>query len=193
MKGVNWLAKFTNREYITRVYNETYEFISKYLTVKCNNREDVADLLQNTYLHFSMRIERKGQFHILSPKQYLLRIAKDELSEYYKAKAQTAMKFSVEDRFDVEEEADISDESFLMEECTENKLLHDELWTVIEDFDELTEKIFRLRFIFEMELAEISKETGISLTTVKNRLYRGLTTVRNKMEDFDYDEKRKSN
>ena len=170
----------TNSEYVTQIYNETYVFITKYLTIKCNSTNDVSDLLQNTYMNFLSRIEKCGQKHVFSPKHYLLRIAKDELVKYYRDKSIFSNEYSLDDRNDSGYET--FDEEFLLEEFFENKDIYDQIWLAIKKQDDLTVKIFQLYFLYDMKLKEIAVKANIPISTVKNKLYRGFVKIRSLME-----------
>jgi RNA polymerase sigma-70 factor, ECF subfamily len=60
------------------------------------------------------------------------------------------------------------------------KLLH--IWVTVDRLPGKQRTIFMLRFVEEMQVAEIADTTGLNLSTVKSLLYRALRTVRAAME-----------
>ena len=67
---------------------------------------------------------------------------------------------------------------------TEASLIaHEQLGLVWESVGKLSERqrtVFVLRFVEEMELADIAEITGLPISTVKTHLYRSLATIRSK-------------
>jgi RNA polymerase sigma-70 factor, ECF subfamily len=60
------------------------------------------------------------------------------------------------------------------------KLRH--IWVTVDRLPGKQRTIFMLRFVEEMQVAEIAETTGLNLSTVKSLLYRALRTVRAAME-----------
>jgi RNA polymerase sigma-70 factor, ECF subfamily len=60
------------------------------------------------------------------------------------------------------------------------KLRH--IWITVDGLPGKQRTIFMLRFVKEMQVAEIAETTGLNLSTVKSLLYRALRTVRVAME-----------
>ena len=67
---------------------------------------------------------------------------------------------------------------------TEASLIaHEQLGLVWESVSKLSERqrtVFVLRFVEELELADIAEITGLPISTVKTHLYRSLATIRSK-------------
>ena len=65
-----------------QIYNETYNNTLKYIVCKCNNLNDIDDIIQDTYLEF-FRVLKNGK-KINDKKAYIITIAKNKIIEYYK-------------------------------------------------------------------------------------------------------------
>lgn len=52
------------------------------------------------------------------------------------------------------------------------------IWNAVDQLSERQRSIFLLRFVEELELAEISVITGLPVSTVKSHLYRALASIR---------------
>jgi RNA polymerase sigma-70 factor, ECF subfamily len=161
--------------YMKKVFLETKAEVLRYITIKCDSAEDIQDIFQSTYLKFWQRINKFGTTFILNPKQYLLRIAQGETIGFYKEKGLKKAILSI----DNEEFGEIPDSSFLCEQVAENKILSDQIWSEIKQFDDLSVRIFTLRFVYDEKLEDIAEAIGIPVSTVKNRLYRGLEKLKN--------------
>lgn len=60
-----------------KIYNETYNNTFKYVICKCNNLNNVDDILQDTYLEF-YRILKNGK-KISNYQAYIITIAKNKI------------------------------------------------------------------------------------------------------------------
>lgn len=58
------------------IYKDTYNDLLKFLIFKCNNLDDVNDILQETYIELFKIIEKKD---IKNVKSYIIGIAKNKL------------------------------------------------------------------------------------------------------------------
>ena len=56
-----------------------------------------------------------------------------------------------------------------------------EVWRAVEELSRQQRTVFLLRFVEEMELAEIAETTGMNTSTVKSHLYRALRVVRDRV------------
>jgi len=56
-----------------------------------------------------------------------------------------------------------------------------ELWRAVDQLSRQQRTVFLLRFVEEMELAEIAETTGMNTSTVKSHLYRALRVVRERV------------
>ena len=61
----------------------------------------------------------------------------------------------------------------------------EEIARELEDLEEGTQQIIKLRFFEELSLKEISEITGIDLSTVKTKLYRGLKSLKESIQEGD--------
>lgn len=61
----------------------------------------------------------------------------------------------------------------------------EELYREINQLEENTQKIIKLRFYEEMSLREISHITGLNVNTVKAKLYRGLKLLKQNIQEVE--------
>lgn len=60
---------------------------------------------------------------------------------------------------------------------------HSEVYEAINDLSPETQHIVKLRFYEDMPLNEVAHIMNMNISTVKSKLYRGLKTLKKKMED----------
>lgn len=159
--------------YFDEVYSDTYSKVLKYVVVRCRNHADVQDVVQNAYMNFYLRYRKYGRFHFRNPEKYIIRIAHDELSKYYKNTAVTAQNISIDEHESIE----LADE-FLTEDIVCTQTQKDEVWKLVKQKDVLTFKIFTLYFLFDYKLSRIAAELGVSESCVKNKLYRTINELK---------------
>ncbi len=63
--------------------------------------------------------------------------------------------------------------------------IQDDLYEQINRLNEEVQTVIKLRFYEEMTLQEIAQITGANLNTVKARLYRGLKTLKQNIQEVD--------
>lgn len=174
------ILKQTNEEILHNIYNETYDDILKYIISKCNNIEDVQDIIQNVYFNFYKIIQKK---EILEPKRYLIKIAKNEI---YKTYGLLSLAKNNIPTFSLNIEninKDFNYSIFSFDENYDSSLICDEIYNYLRNNDSLTFKIFLLHFKYDMKIKDISIKLKINESTVKNRLYRTLKELKTIFEN----------
>lgn len=172
------MMKKDDRSHFDKIYDDTYFDILKYVTTRCSNIDEIQDIMQNIYLNFYIRLKKYGRYHFLNVKKYIYRIARDELSKYYKNKENLKQQTPNEDDKDI---IAIIDEKCLTEDIICNNSEKDKIWQIIKQKDITTIKIFSLYFIYEYKICEIAKELEISQSNVKNKLYRTINEIKIKI------------
>ena len=66
------------------IYNKTYNNVLKYIVCKCQNLDDVNELVQDTYVELYQMLKNRKQ--IKNEKSYVLGIAKNIVKKYYRNK-----------------------------------------------------------------------------------------------------------
>ena len=82
----------------------------------------------------------------------------------------------------VEIEAQMSKEQPLLEDVLGNDLLAKQIFEDIMNDDPVIGRIFYLHFVCDMKLDEVAQTLGLSLSNVKNKLYR---TIEKQKKKFD--------
>ncbi|MCL1881229.1 MAG: RNA polymerase sigma factor [Oscillospiraceae bacterium] len=169
--------------YFNRVYGETISAISRFAVNKCGNILDVEDVLQNIYARFFRRILKKGYADIENPEAFLINIAKFECKNFFaslkRRSGVTAFgEFSDEQMYEIE--AEMSKNAKQLEDVLCNEMLAKQIFEDIAQQDPLIGKIFYLHFVCDKKLDEIATELDITLSSVKNKLYRTIERQKKK-------------
>ncbi len=167
--------------YFEKIYDETYQNLLKYIVLRCGRIDEVHDILQNVYAAFYRRVMNKGSADIQNPQAYLLRLAKHEIGRQYgifavHRKHVPVFSQDVEENFEnLEHELSMESEDFTL--ILENSEAVERILQELQK-EEIVWKIFVLYFLNEMKLEEIAQELEISVSGVKNKLYRTLKKLR---------------
>jgi RNA polymerase sigma-70 factor, ECF subfamily len=151
----------------------------RYLLFLTSNREQAEDLFQETWMRVLMR---GAQFNGNSRfDTWLFTIARNLVIDLRRRKSMASL----------EEMCENSDDDRPFEVPSQEKSPFDHLATlengelvaeVLRTLDPLHREVLVLRFHEEMSLEEIARVTRAPLSTVKSRLYRGLTAIRPRVE-----------
>ena len=169
--------------YFNTVYDQTINSLTRFVISKCGSILDAEDILQNIYARFFQRIVKKGYGDIENPEAFLISIAKFECKNYYAGQKKRNVTESFSDYTEeqmVLVEAEISRTQKNLEDVLCDELLAREIFEDIAEADELTGKIFYLYFVCDLKLAEIAEELGMTLSGVKNKLYRTIERQKKK-------------
>ena len=158
----------------TKLYEETYDSVLRYIICRCAAPSDIGDLVQNTYLALYQRLRRSGE-PVRDPQHYVMRIARNELYHHYGAASMLRNCLPVFSPHDEEESFEAIERELLdVESDPDDQVLCDEIWAFLSHGDPLTFRIFILYFSQDLGLREIAQALHLNENTVKSRLYRTL-------------------
>jgi RNA polymerase sigma-70 factor (ECF subfamily) len=169
-----------------KLYNDTYQDISKYVICKCSNLEDVNDIVQDVYVDFYKLLKKNNVLELNNVNAFLIGIAKNKVKKHYglKYKLQSMFIFNTED-LNIE---NIPNNDIDLEEGIINEYEKQKLWDFLKNKKAIVGKIFYLYYSLEMTIKQIGKELNINESTVKNHLYRTIqeiNTAFKKESDFN--------
>lgn len=158
------------------IYHQTYEKLRNHIIINTNSKNDVNDILQETYLELYKKINKKqveSKF-ILS---YLMKIADYKIKKQQTKNSKKLKIFnSLKEKITIfqKETQELNTSIFVKE--------------ILNDLNKepLVFKIFHLYFYEEYTIKEIAKKINISESNVKNLLYRNIKKLKEKYkEDLD--------
>lgn len=163
------------------IYNETYDNTIKYVTCKCDNISNIADIMQNIYLQL-YEVLKGGKYEIKEIEPFLIKLARNELYKHYSLKDKFKFIFNKEDNIKLSDIIDnVPDEKINIEEELINKCRLNDIFAEIKKTDLLTQKIITLYYLQDIKIIDIAQMLQINESSVKSKLYRGLEKIRNNL------------
>lgn len=157
------------------LYRETYNKTLKFVIIRCNNLNDVNDIIQDTYIELFNKLRKNSKIELDNIDGFIYGIASNIIKRHYskKKKEKIVTLFNEQN----EEIIDIKD-GFDLEQDVITKENVKEVWEFLKGKDLLTAKIFNLYFALDMKISEIAKELQLQESNVKNRIYRTLKEIK---------------
>ena len=157
------------------IYEKTYNGVLKFAIVKCNNIEDINDIIQDTYLELLKIIKKKKVLKIENVYSYIFGIENNIIKRhFYKKKKDNVVLF-----YDNENNLNKNiEDNFDLESNIINKNNVEKVWDYLKERDLITTKIFYLYFALGLKISEISKELEVGESNIKNRIYRTLKEIK---------------
>ncbi len=155
--------------------------IFRFLMSSLGDRDTAESLTQDCFLKaYNARNQFRGESSLST---WLTRIALNLVRDHMRSRR---IRFWQKTRDSALDLVDISDWIPDGGVSPETSILQRErvkqLWSAVEKLSRQQRTVFLLRFVEEMELAEIAETTGMNTSTVKSHLYRALRVVRERME-----------
>ncbi len=161
------MAKKETLKEFEKVYNATYNDITKYVVCHCKNITDVEDILQNIYCSvYNILLKEK-----MITKEYMLGIAKHKIKDYYR--------FCYNEKwmtlfFNKEEQEYNYPSSINIEKSITLKLDTELVWNFLKRKKVIIFQIFYLYYVLELTIKEIASLLHLTESNVKHYLYRTL-------------------
>lgn len=170
-----WVLGLTTKDF-EEIYKNTYKQTLKFIIIKCNNIDDVNDIIQDTYIELLRIIKKKQPVEIDNLNGYIIGIANNIIKRhYYKKKKDNVVYFyqqnenatdlELQDDFDLEQDF-ITKENIV------------QVWEFLKNKNIEITKIFYLYFALGLKISDISKQLQITESNVKNKIYRTLKEIK---------------
>ena len=161
------------------IYNSTQKSALGFITAKCGNTADIADIFQETYMELYQILTKRGDNYIKNEKAIVLKIARQKLARHYR-RAEKSAEIPLVTKGE-DGEVDISElgiDAFLTEDFEVDHVTLSEAKEKIKSKPEDIKKVFYLYFELGQTIPEIAKALRLSESGVKNKLYRTLRELR---------------
>lgn len=154
------------------IYQRTYDNTLKFIVIKCNNIDDINDIIQDTYIELYHKLQRKN-IDVENEKNYIVGIAKNIIKRHYRKVKNESKEISINEyeNMEVSDDIDIED-NFITQENAKD------VWNYIENKDIITTKVFYLYYILGYKIEEIAEEMNLNLSNVKSRIYRNIKEMK---------------
>ena len=154
------------------IYQRTYDNTLKFIVIKCNNIDDINDIIQDTYIELYHKLQRKN-IDVENEKSYIVGIAKNIIKRHYRRIKSKRNEVSINEYENMEISEDINiEDDFITQENAKD------VWNYIENKDIITTKVFYLYYILGYKIDEIANEMNLNLSNVKSRIYRNLREMK---------------
>jgi RNA polymerase sigma-70 factor (ECF subfamily) len=163
------------------IYDSTQKAVLSFVTAKCGNTADIADIVQEIYLELFSLLTRRGVDFIKNENAMVLKIAKQKLARHYSLMERLRMIVPMVGANAEGDEIPLTDleaDAFLAEDFTVSRLLIDDAKALLRRKPESVRKVFYLYYEVGLSIHEISKTLSMSESDVKNKLYRTLKELR---------------
>lgn len=154
------------------IYQRTYDNTLKFIVIKCNNIDDINDIIQDTYIELYHKLQRKN-IDVENEKNYIVGIAKNIIKRHYRKVKNENNEISINEYENMEVSDDINiEDNFITQENAKD------VWNYIENKDIITTKVFYLYYILGYKIEEIADEMNLNLSNVKSRIYRNIKEMK---------------
>ena len=175
------------------IYKSTYKAALAYITAKCKNTADIADILQETYLELYKILIKRGADYVKNDEAFVIRIAKHKVFRHYslleRIRNVVSLNAKNEDSWSAFLLSDSEISNFTLEDYIINRALFDEARKFILTKSDSVKKVFYLYYDVDLTIPEIAKALNMSESNVKQKLYRTLKELKNLFKEGDFDEK----
>lgn len=154
------------------IYQRTYDNTLKFIVIKCNNIDDINDIIQDTYIELYHKLQRKN-IDVENEKNYIVGIAKNIIKRHYRKVKSESNEISINEyeNMEISDDIDIEDDFITQENAKD-------VWNYIENKDIITTKVFYLYYILGYKIEEIAEEMNLNLSNVKSRIYRNIKEMK---------------
>lgn len=166
----------TSPEDFDAIYHATFQQVSKFVHFKVADLEDAQEIVQNVYLDF-YRYICKNDKQVDNISAYLISMAKNELTRYYKTRSETPLVLDEENNTMLEQIPDDQD----LELEVLNSLSTQEIWAIIETMPNLDKQILVAHYRFGLPFSEIARSLDMPGSTIRSRHGAAIEFIKSKV------------
>ena len=163
------------------IYDRTYYTVLRYISSRYSRQDEVPDIMQEIYMELFKVLKSKPEGYIKDTDAFVMNLAKKKLSRHYTLGERLKQLIPLHKDDD---NADVLDEygDFEFEDELIDQIMLEEVWRIILCADEMTKKIFHMRYIDNLSLDTVSERLNVPLHTVRNKLYRTTEDIKRHFE-----------
>ena len=157
-----------NQQAFTRLYDEHFDRIYRYIYFRVSNQAEAEDLTQEVFLK-ALQAIGSYKWRDVPFAAWLFRIAHNQVIDHFR-------KQSKQKKAPLEEAAAVSMEDPVA--MAEQKSEIDELTSAVKELPSAQQEVISLRFIAGLPIAEVARTLGKSEGTVKALQFNGTVSLR---------------
>jgi RNA polymerase sigma-70 factor, ECF subfamily len=150
------------------LYNILKKPIGIYVFSKVKRIDDAQDIMQNVMLALFKAIKKGHDIDNLE--DYTYKIARSELSRFYKTPFEEQVLF----------EEEIIDENEQLHEDTLNHISEALIWKEIKHLDHLTQQALILKYKYDLSYSQMAKHLHVSASTLKYKVSQAILHLQEK-------------
>lgn len=155
------------------IYRATFNTLSKHVYFKVAKLSDAEDIVQEVYMDYYRYIQAQNK-EVENVQAYLIQIANNKLSHYYKDKASLV---SIEDDGNT---FDQSEDPLQLEHTVLDKATLDQIFSEIMNLSEVDQHIMLGYYRFGLNYRELSEKLDMPESTIKSRAQKIIENLREK-------------
>ena len=166
------------------IYEKTSKSILAYTIAKCGRTSDVSDIFQETYMELYRVLCNRGIQYVTNDRALVYKIAKRKIAKYFSMLERLKGFFSLtpSEFGNNQEFAEFDCEAFYVEDFAVNHVLVESVKQELYSKPEDVQKVFYLYFEVGLTLSEIAEILALTESSVKNKLYRTLSKIKELLE-----------
>lgn len=166
-----------------QIYSQTYKRILYYVTARCGNPADIADILQEIYAELYRVLVRRGTSYIHQPEAFVMQLAKSKVYRHYSfsEKIKNILPYPTIgwNREDGSTEGiPVADEADELEDLVADRILLRKIADFIKTKPDDVQRIFYMYYVLEKSSAQIALDLRLNESTVKSKIHRTVHEVR---------------
>lgn len=148
------------------LYHQLKKPIGIYVFSKVKRIEDAQDIMQNIMMALFKAIKKGHDIHDIE--DYTYKIARSELSRFYKSEIEEQILF----------EESIEDEHENLHEDTLNHISEALIWKEITSFDHVTQQALILKYKYDLSYSSMAKTLNIPASTLKYKVSQAIEALK---------------
>ncbi len=160
-------AQHHDREAFAQLYEEHFDKIYRYVTLRIGNKTEAEDMTQQVFLN-ALKSISSFKWKGIPFSAWLFRIAHNQVVDYLRSKKRTAVP--------LDESLASSDNNPQL--VTEQRLDIEQLLLATNQLTEAQSEVISLRFAGELSIAQVAKAMGKSQGAVKSLQHRAIVALR---------------
>ncbi|MFC1897722.1 sigma-70 family RNA polymerase sigma factor [Chloroflexota bacterium] len=162
-------AQHRDQEAFTQLYEEHFDKIYRYVTLKIGNATEAEDMTQQVFLNALQSIS-SFKWKGIPFSAWLFRIAHNQIVDYFRSKKRATVP--------LDESLVKSDSNSDPQSIIEQKLDMEQILTATHRLTEAQREVISLRFTGELSIAQVAKAMGKSQGAVKALQHSAIVALR---------------
>ncbi len=163
--------------FFNEIYDRTFNNTIRYITAKCSNIDDIHEIVQEVYADVYSTLVKKGVGYIKNPEAFIAKVTKSKVYRHYSL-LERVRGVAIGNENGMDDYGVESLETYTIEDEVINKQMANDVFEHLSTKSDDVIRIFYLFYYVDMTIEEIAKDLEMSVSNVKNKLYRTVRELR---------------